>query len=125
MMPLKEMIWLALSTILFISYLVVLFQVVSDLMRDPELGGLSKLIWIVLLLFLPLLTALVYIFVRGRGMAERQRDALQRAKADSDAYIRSVAGKSPAAQIAEAKALLDNGTINADEYASLKAKALA
>ncbi len=125
MMPLKEMIWLALSTILFISYLVVLFQVVSDLMRDPELGGLSKLIWIVLLLFLPLLTALVYIFVRGRGMAERQRDALQRAKADSDAYIRSVAGKSPAAQIAEAKALLDNGTINADEYARLKAKALA
>ena len=57
MMPLKEMIWLALSTILFISYLVVLFQVVSDLMRDPELGGLSKLIWIVLLLFLPRLTA--------------------------------------------------------------------
>lgn len=125
MMPLKEMIWLALSTILFVSYLVVLFQVVSDLMRDPELGGLSKLIWIVLLLFLPLLTALVYIFVRGRGMAERQRDALQRAKADSDAYIRSVAGKSPAAQIAEAKALLDNGTISADEYARLKAKALA
>ncbi len=125
MMPLKEMIWLALSTILFVSYLVVLFQVVSDLMRDPDLGGLSKLVWIVLLLFLPLLTALVYIFVRGRGMAERQREALQRAKADSDAYIRSVAGKSPAAQIAEAKALLDNGTISADEYARLKAKALA
>lgn len=125
MMPLKEMIWLALSTVLFVSYLVVLFQVVSDLMRDPDLGGLSKLVWIVLLLFLPLLTALVYIFVRGRGMAERQREALQRAKADSDAYIRSVAGKSPAAQIAEAKALLDDGTISADEYARLKAKALA
>jgi len=125
MMPLKEMIWLALSTFVFIAYLIVLFQVVSDLMRDPDVGGLAKAIWIIFLLFLPLLTALVYIFVRGRGMAERQRDALHRAKADTDAYIRTVAGKSPAEQIADAKALLDNGTINADEFARLKAKALA
>jgi hypothetical protein len=58
-------------------------------------------------------------------MAERQRDALHRAKADTDAYIRGVAGKSPAARIAEAKALLDNGAITADEYARLKAEALA
>jgi hypothetical protein len=124
-MPLKEMIWLALSTFVFIAYLIVLFQVVSDLMRDPDVGGLAKAIWIIFLLFLPLLTALVYIFVRGRGMAERQRDALHRAKADTDAYIRGVAGKSPAEQITEAKALLDKGTINAEEYARLKAKALA
>jgi len=31
----------------------------------------------------------------------------------------------PSEQIADAKALLDAGTINAEEYASLKAKALA
>jgi len=36
-----------------------------------------------------------------------------------------VAGKSPAEQIAEAKALLDAGTINQDEFGKLKAKALA
>ena len=71
------------------------------------------------------MTALVYIVARGRGMAERQRAALQRAKSDTDAYIRDVAGKSPADQIAHAKALLDAGTINADEFARLKAKALA
>ena len=40
-------------------------------------------------------------------------------------YIRSVAGKSPAEQIADAKGLLDSGVINADEFAKLKAKALA
>ena len=125
MMPLKEMLWLALSSFIFIAYLIVLFQVVSDLMRDPGMGGLAKAIWIVFLLFLPVLTALAYIFVRGRGMAERQRDALYRAKADTEAYIRDVAGKSPATQIAEAKALLDGGAITADEFARLKAKALA
>jgi hypothetical protein len=36
-----------------------------------------------------------------------------------------VAGKSPADQIADAKKLLDAGTINQDEFARLKAKALA
>jgi hypothetical protein len=77
------------------------------------------------LIFLPFLTALVYIIARGGGMAERQRNALQRAKADADAYIRDVAGKSPADQIADAKKLLDAGTINQDEFARLKAKALA
>jgi hypothetical protein len=44
--------------------------------------------------------------------------------ADTDAYIQSVAGKSPAEQIADAKALLESGTITEQEYNALKAKAL-
>ncbi|MCE2970017.1 MAG: SHOCT domain-containing protein [Burkholderiales bacterium] len=120
-----DIVWLMFSTFVFIAYLFVLFQIVSDLFRDHELGGGSKALWIVGLIFLPMLTALVYIIARGRGMAERQRAALQRAKSDTDAYIRQVAGKSPADQIADARALLDAGTISADEFAKLKAKALA
>jgi hypothetical protein len=46
-------------------------------------------------------------------------------KSDTDDYIRQVAGKSPAEQISEAKALMDAGTISADEFTRLKAKALA
>ena len=57
-------------------------------------------------------------------MAGRQRDAAGRARSDADAYIRDVAGKSPADQISAAKSLLDAGTINADEFGRLKAKAL-
>jgi len=103
----------------------VLFQIVLDLFRDHELGGGFKVLWIIGLIFLPVMTALLYILVRGRGMAERQKAAIQRAKSDTDAYIRDVAGKSPADQIADAKKLLDAGTINSDEFARLKAKALA
>ena len=120
-----DVLWLIASTFFFVAYLIVLFQVVVDLFRDAELGGGSKVVWLIGLIFLPVLTALLYILACGRGMAERQRVAMQRAKSDTDAYIREVAGKSPAEQIADAKALLDAGTINPEEFAKLKAKALA
>jgi ABC-type multidrug transport system fused ATPase/permease subunit len=120
-----DILWLIFSTFVFIAYILILFQIVVDLFRDHELGGGFKALWIIGLIFVPLLTALIYIVARGRGMAERQRAALQRAKSDTEAYIKGVAGKSPADQIADAKALLDAGTISADEFAKLKAKALA
>ncbi|WP_367651306.1 hypothetical protein [Glutamicibacter mysorens] len=58
-------------------------------------------------------------------MAECQAAQLQRAKSDTDAYIRTVAEVSPAQSIADAKKLLDEGTITGEEFAALKAKALA
>ena len=119
-----DMVWLMISTFVFVAYLIIMFQVVIDLFRDHELGGGSKVLWIIGLIFLPVLTAIVYIVARGRGMAARQQASLQRSKSETDAYIKGVAGKSPAADIAEAKALLDAGTINQEEFAKLKAKAL-
>lgn len=120
-----DVLTLIASTFFFVAYLFVMFHVVFDLFRDSELGGGYKALWIIGLIFLPVLTALVYIIARGRGMAERQRAALQRAKSETDAYIRGVAAKSPAEQIADAKALLDAGTITPEEFGRLKAKALA
>jgi ABC-type multidrug transport system fused ATPase/permease subunit len=120
-----DAVWLIVSAFIFVAYLLVLFQIVVDLFRDTDLSGFAKALWIIGLIFLPLMTALVYIIARGAGMAQRQRSAVQRAKADSDDYIRQVAGKSPAQHIAEGKALLDAGTISHEEFAKLKAKALA
>ena len=118
--------WLLIWWFLFFAYLVILFQIIGDLFRDHELSGWWKALWIIGLIFIPFLVALIYVIARGRGMAERQVQAVQQAKSDTDTYIREVAaGKSPAEHIAEAKALLDAGTINEAEYAQLKAKALA
>ena len=120
-----DIVMLMVSTFVFVAYLVVLFHIVVDLFRDSELGGGAKALWIIGLILIPLLTSLIYVLARGKGMAERQRAAVKTAKDDTDAYIRNVAGKSPGDQIADAKKLLDAGTINADEFARLKAKALA
>ena len=120
-----DLIWLIFSTFIFVAYLLILFQIIADLFRDSDLGGGSKALWLIGLIFVPMLTALVYVIARGPGMSKRQLAAIQRNKSETDAYIRQVAGKSPAEQIADAKALLDAGTITQDEFAKLKAKALA
>ena len=119
-----DFIWLILSTFVFVAYLLILFQIVADLFRDSELGGGSKALWLIGLIFVPMLTARIYVITRGTGMANRQRAAIERSKSEAESYIRQVAGKSPAEQIADAKALLDAGTINQEEFAKLKAKAL-
>ncbi|EEQ11508.1 Integral membrane protein [Yersinia mollaretii ATCC 43969] len=113
------------SIFFFIAYLLILFQVISDLFRDHELNGFYKAIWIIFLLFIPLLTSLIYLVTRGKGMAQRYRATVQKSVAETNDYIRHVAGKSPAEQIADAKKLWDEGTITESEYMQLKAKALA
>lgn len=120
-----DLLTLIFSTFLFVAYLFILFQIVTDLFRDGEMGGVAKAIWIIALVFLPMLTAIVYIISRGKGMAARQQAALARMKSESESYIRQVAGRSPAADIAEARSLLDAGTITQAEFERLKAKALA
>ena len=107
-------------------YLMVLFHIFGDLFRDRELGGGAKALWTIGLIFVPFLLMLIYLIVRGRGMAERQAGAIRQAQTETDQYIKSVAGSSsPADQISSAKALLDSGSITPAEFDQLKAKALA
>jgi len=120
-----DVLTLIASAFLFFAYLIVMFQIVVDIFRDDSMGGFTRVLWIIGLIFVPLLTAIVYIVARGRGMTSRQQAAVQKSSADVESYIRNVAGKSPANQIADAKALLDAGTITQDEYLKLKEKALS
>ena len=121
-----NVIWLLFWSFAFVAYLFALFAIIADLFRDDRLNGWLKALWIIFLIFVPFLTALVYVIARGQGMAERSaRDAAQTQRA-ADSYIRSVAGStSPIDEIAKAKKLLDDGTITAEEYAAIKAKVLS
>ena len=119
-----DFLWMFLTVFVFIAYLMALFSIITDLFRDRALNGWAKAIWFIFLIFLPFLTALVYLIARGRGMGERQVAQVREVKQAQDDYIRQVAG-GPAAEIAEAKRLLDSGAITQAEFDSLKAKALA
>ncbi len=120
-----EFFWLIIEIFFFVAYLIVFFQIISDLFRDRTLGGLAKAIWIFVLIVIPLIGALIYLIARGRGMDERRRQAALDAERDVQAYIRQTAGSNPVTEIAQAQELLDKGVISAEEFAALKKKALA
>jgi hypothetical protein len=110
----------------FTAYLMVLFSIIGDLFRDDSTNGWVKAVWVIFLLFVPFLTALVYLIARGRGMQQRAVAHAQALRSDQDAYIRATAGAapSPAEEISKAKALLDSGAITQSEFDGLKSSAL-
>ncbi len=121
---LGSLLWTVLSVFFMLMYLMMLFSVIVDLFRNKDMSGGMKAVWVLFLLILPLLSLLVYLIVNGKGMAERSMAEHAAAEADVRQYIRQTAGTSPADDIAQAKALLDAGTITQAEFDVLKAKAL-
>ena len=124
-----DFFWFLIISYVFIAYLMMLFNIIGDIFRDRELSGFAKGAWMVALIFVPFLTAIIYLISRGQGMAERQYKSLEQQRSKQDEYIRSVAssggGSTAADEIARAKSLLDSGAIDQAEFDALKAKALA
>ncbi|WP_067535056.1 SHOCT domain-containing protein [Nocardia crassostreae] len=119
-----EVLWSVFLIFLFVAYLLLLFTILSDLFRDPDMRGLVKVLWVICLLFLPFVTALLYVLVHGRAMAERSADRQLRARYAREDYIRDVARVDAASQIAAAKQLLDQGAITRSEFEQIKHTAL-
>ncbi|NLP84655.1 hypothetical protein HF576_12415 [Microbacterium sp. CFH 90308] len=117
------------SIFVFVAYLMVVFSIIGDIFRDHSLNGWLKALWILFLIFVPFLTALVYLIARGAGMQKRSIAQAEALRSAQDAYIRQAAGggggTSAADDITKAKSLLDAGAISPAEFDALKAKALA
>jgi hypothetical protein len=125
-----DIVWFIIISFAFVAYLMVLFSIVGDLFRDEDTSGWVKAVWIFCLIFIPFLTAIIYLIARGPGMAERSAKSYALAQQRQDAYIREVASSSAGTsgasdEIAKAKALLDSGAIDEAEFQALKAKALS
>jgi Mn2+/Fe2+ NRAMP family transporter len=116
--------WLLFWVFAYMAYLFVLISILFDIFRDHSLNGWLKAVWVIFLVFVPFLTGLIYLLVRGRSMAERSARKQVEYQEDNEAYIRSVSFASPADEIAKAKALRDQGVITDGEYEALKNKAL-
>jgi len=119
-----EAIWLVFVIFIFITALMMIFSIVVDIFRDRELSGWAKAAWLIALVFFTLITALIYVIVRGRSMAERQIADQVEAKQQFDDYVRDVAGGGAASELEKAAALHASGKVSDEEYAALKAKIL-
>jgi hypothetical protein len=116
--------WLMMSFVLYVSYLVVLFLIVKDVFADSTRTGWSKAVWVLLLLLLPVLGGLAYLIAHGQSMSLRQAARNDVAREDFNDYVRRTAGTNPAEQIAQAKSLMDDGALTAEEFTALKHRVL-
>ena len=120
-----QVIWTMFIFFLWIIWIWLLIVVFMDLFRNHESSGWAKAGWCIFIILLPFLGVFIYLIAEGRGMAERRQREVQSAQTDFDSYVKSVAAQGdPASQIANAKQLLDNGTITQAEFEQIKAKAL-
>jgi len=123
---LGELLWTTFVIFIMVIWFIILFQILIDIFRSHDMGGFAKTIWVLALILFPFLSALIYLIARGGGMAKRQAEQAAAAQKEFANYVQTVAGgNSPADQIAQAKAMLDAGTISQAEFDQLKAKALS
>jgi len=114
--PLLDLFWTTLIIFSWILWFMLLFRVYGDLFTRQDIGGWAKAGWVVLTLVLPFLGVFVYLVSQGRAMSERATAAVERQRAASEAYIRSVAADAEAEQLAKARGLLQSGAITPEEY---------
>jgi putative oligomerization/nucleic acid binding protein/phospholipase D-like protein len=123
--PLLNIIWTMLVFFGLFLWIMLIFRAFADLFGRHDIGGWAKAGWTVLIIVIPLVGVCIYLLSQGKGVAEREAAKARRNQGEFDDYVRGVAGSGAADDIAKAKELLDSGAIDADEFARLKAKALA
>ena len=123
-----QVLWTMIYFFFLFAFIWILITVLIDLFRDHTLSGWAKALWVIFLIFLPLIGTIVYLIARGGGMHERAAQAAARQQKAMDEYIRQTAGAASgggaAEQIAQAHTLLESGAITLAEFVALKAKAL-
>jgi Short C-terminal domain/Phospholipase_D-nuclease N-terminal len=124
--PFLDILWTMLIFFAWVIWFWLLITVFADLFRRHDIGGGMKTLWIIFVILLPFLGVFIYLISQGKSMAERNVKGMQAQQAQTDAYIKSVAGSGGAAdEIDKAKKLLDSGAITQAEFDAIKAKALA
>ena len=119
-----DFLWTTFVVFIWISVLMIFFQVVFDIFRSRDLSGAAKAGWLIIVLVVPLIGMFAYVLMRGDGMTGRAaREQIDRADRIRESMGATAADSTE--QIARAKELLDSGAIDQAEYESLKAKALA
>jgi putative oligomerization/nucleic acid binding protein/phospholipase D-like protein len=123
--PFMDVLWSMIIFFFWVIWIWIVITVLIDVFRRHDIGGFAKAAWVIFVVVLPWLGVLVYLIVEHDGMRDRSAQQAQAQKQAFDSYVRDAAGGGSAAEIAQAKQLLDSGAINQQEFEALKAKALA
>ena len=125
--PFLDILWTMLIFFAWVIWFWILIRVLVDVFRRHDISGWGKAGWTLLVIVTPFLGVLIYLIAHGKDMGQRDIEQARASQAQYEDYVRSVAGGGggAAAEIANAKSLLDSGAITQAEFDALKAKALS
>ena len=125
--PLLNLFWTMFLFFGFVVWIWLLVVVFGDIFRSHDMGGFAKALWVLLVIFLPLLGVLIYLIARGGKMQERASQDARRQQQEFDAYVQEVAGSeaNPADQLTKLAQLRDEGVLTDQEFQDQKAKVMA
>ncbi len=125
--PLLNLFWTMLLFFGFVVWIWLLIVVFGDIFRSHDMGGFAKAVWVLLVIFLPLLGVLIYLIARGGKMQERTSQDARQQQQEFDTYVQEVAVSeaSPADQLTQLAQLRDEGVITEQEFQAQKAKVMA
>jgi hypothetical protein len=122
--PFMDVLWSMIIFFFWVIWIWIVITVLMDVFRRHDIGGWAKAAWVIFVVVLPWLGVLIYLIAQHDGMRERSIEQAQAQQQAFDDQVREAAGGS-VGEIAKAKELLDSGTITQEEFAAIKAKALA
>jgi hypothetical protein len=125
--PLLDIFFSILIFVGWVLWLMLLFWIISDIFRSPDLSGWGKAGWLTFVVVLPIVGVMVYLVARGGEMQERQAGRIYSA---TEAVGRHVPGLEPAEEhsqseeLAKLAGLHQRGVLNDEEYQRAKDKVL-
>jgi ABC-type multidrug transport system fused ATPase/permease subunit len=123
--PLLNLFWTMVELFFFVVWIWVLISVLIDIFRSHDLSGWAKALWLILVVFLPLIGVLAYVIARGEKMHEHALRNARAQEAAMTAYVRDAAGTtSTADELTKLAGLRDQGVLTQDQFEAQKAKLL-
>ena len=89
--PMLDVFITTIYVVVFILWIMLVFQIMTDIFRSHDLSGVAKALWVLFLFVLPFLGAFIYLITRGGKMHERQIQAVQSQQKAFEDYIRTIA----------------------------------
>jgi hypothetical protein len=119
--PLLNVFWTMLWFFFFTLWIWTVITVLVDIFRSHDMHGMSKALWFLLVVFLPVLGVLSYLIVRGDKIGQHAATDAEERDAELRAYVQSAAGTTSAAdEITKLASLRDKGVISVEEFTQQK-----
>ena len=131
--PLLAVFWTMLEFFAFVIFIFLVFTLATDIFRSDDLSGWAKALWLLFIVFIPVIGIFAYLIARGRSMRERSEEVRARRMREQQIISEHLTAQqqqqqpqpTPADQLSRLADLRQRGVLSAEEFDQQKAKVLS